>query len=264
MHVHTGYCGHGEGTVEQYVEAAAAAGINTMAFTEHYPLSHAFDPDIYLSIPQGKLDEYCETVTRIRDDYPRMEILLGCELDWLGDQEDRDAASFNLDRFEFILGSVHFVDAWAFDDPACRDRWEEIGPDTIWERYFDIWFDAVLSDVPYTAMAHPDLAKKFNYYPSFDLQPFYQRAAEAVRESGRMVEVNTSGAYYACNEMFPAPGLLREFCRAGVPCTIGTDAHHPDNIARSLDTGLKLMYDCGYREVTVPTRKKDRRAIPLI
>lgn len=262
-HIHTGFCGHGEGSVEQHAKAASAAGVSTLAFTEHYPLSSEFDPLTYLSMAHESLDEYCNSVLHVRDEHPEMQILLGCELDWLGEKEDRCISSSDLDRFQVILGSVHFIDAWAFDDPSHRDQWEKEGPDKIWRRYFEIWIEAVLSDKPFTIMAHPDLAKKFNYYPSFDLKPLYEQAAEAMRVSGRMAEVNTSGGYYACSEMFPAPDLLREFYRAGVPCTIGTDAHHPDNIARGLKTGLKLMYDCGYREVTVPTHKKDRRIIPI-
>lgn len=80
-------------------------------------------------------------------------------------------------------------------------------------------------------MSHPDLAKKFGYYPSFSLESLYDEMAEAARAGGRMVEVNTSGGYYACAEMFPAPGLLAAFCRAGVPCTVGCDSHDPANVA---------------------------------
>ena len=56
-----------------------------------------------------------------------------------------------------------------------------------------------------------------------------------------MVEVNTSGSYYACKEMFPAPALLVEFRRAGVPCTVGTDAHVPANVARDIAAAYRLM-----------------------
>ena len=136
--------------------------------------------------------------------------------------------------------------------------------DVIWRRYFETWCDAAASDAPFTVMAHPDLAKKFGYYPSYDLVPLYRQAAEAARAGGRMVEVNTSGSYYACKEMFPAPALLRQFCRAGVPCTVGTDAHRPDHVARDVEAAYRLMYECGYRTVTVPTATGDRREIDLI
>ena len=264
-HTHTSFCGHGEGTVEELATAAEAAGVTTLAVTEHYPLSKAFDPRDYLSMPAARMEEYLAAIGEARERHPGLEIIAGCELDWLGADDDRTNAADDLAPFQLVLGSVHFVDAWPFDDPSQRGRWDEPGaPDAIWRRYFELWCDAVSSDVPFHVMSHPDLAKKFAYYPTFDVAPLYEQAAEACAAAGRMVEVNTSGSYYACKEMFPAPALLRQFCRAGVPCTVGTDAHRPDHVARDVEAAYRLMYECGYRTVTVPTATGDRREIDLI
>ncbi len=263
-HPHTGYTSHGYGTVDELVSAAVAAGISTIAVTEHYPLTPEMDPTHYISMDWERVDEYIADIEAARLRYPNIEILIGCELDWLGDLEDRTFAPDEFSRFDVVLGSVHFVDGWAFDDPAERGRWEEVGADAIWRRYFEMWCECTMSSQPFHVMSHPDLVKKFGYRPSFDPLPLYREAAEAARVAGRMVEVNTSGAYYACAEMFPAPALLAEFCRAGVPCTVGTDAHDPVNVARSIEDAYKLMYEAGYREVTVPTRDGDRRTIPLV
>ena len=262
-HTHTEYCGHGQGTIEELVAAADKAQVTTLAITEHYPLSQIFDPKAHLSMPWEQLEEYCNTVIAIRKRYPHIEIILGCEFDWLGSYEDRSISQLDLSRFDCVLGSTHFIDGWALDDPAMKVKWEQLGADVIWKRYFEIWCEAVLSDKPFTVMAHPDLPKKFNQYPSYDLAPLYAQAVEAVYESGRMVEVNTSGAYYACREMYPSQAFLTELCRAHVPCTIGTDAHHPDNVTRGLAEGYRLMYESGYREVTVPTIGGDRRNITI-
>lgn len=262
-HTHTLYCGHGEGSVEELVAAADKAQITTLAITEHYPLSNKFDPRAYLSMPWDKLDEYHDKVLAAREQYPHMEIIFGCEFDWLGSHEDRSTAELDLSVFNCVLGSTHFIDGWAFDDPAMRFKWDELGADAIWERYFEIWCEAVLSDMPFTVMSHPDLPKKFNRYPSFDVTRLYAKAVEAVRESGRMIEVNTSGAHYACKEMYPAPSFLAELCRAQIPCTIGTDAHHPDHVTRGLVDGYRLLYESGYRQVTVPTIDGDRRSITI-
>lgn len=264
-HCHSKYCGHGEGEVEEYARAAELAGLSTLAFTEHYPLTPSFDSNGYLSVPASDLPAYLDAVERARLTHPSLEIITGCEMDYLGDTEDRVVTERDLAPFAFILGSVHFVDAWPFDDPAQRDRWDEPGAaDAIWRRYFELWCDAASDPAqPFHAMSHPDLAKKFNFFPSFDVQPLYEQAAEAVRAGGRMVEVNTSGLYYACKEMFPAPALLGAFRRAGVPCTVGTDAHKPEHVARDIERGYALMYEAGYREATVPTATGDRRTIAL-
>ncbi len=264
-HCHSKYCGHGVGEIEEYAAAAEAAGITTLAFTEHYPLTPAFDPDEYLSVLPENMPRYLEAVEAARRAHPKLEIITGVEMDYLGDDEDRVITEADLAPFTLRLGSVHFVDAWAFDDPAQRDRWEEPGaPDAIWKRYFELWCDAA-SDAaqPYHVMSHPDLAKKFAYYPSYDVAPLYEAAAEAAAAGGRMIELNTSGSYYACAEMFPAPALLRAFCRAGVPCTVGTDAHEPANVARDIERGYAALYEAGYRVVTVPTATGDRRTITI-
>ena len=188
-------------------------------------MTATFDPDRYLSMPAERMGEYLAAVEAAREAHPEIEVLVGCEMDWLGDDEDRVITAEDVAPFQLILGSVHLVDRWPFDDPAQRGRWDEVGADPIWRRYFEVWCEAVSSDAPFHVMSHPDLAKKFGFYPSFDPQPLYEQAAEACAAAGRMVEVNTSGSYYACKEMFPAPALLAAFCRAGVPCTVGTDAH---------------------------------------
>lgn len=263
-HSHTFFCGHGEGTVDEVVQAARAAGISTLAITEHYPLSPAFDPQGYLSMPRESLGRYVEDLRAARASYPDIELVFGVEMDWLGSDEDRTIASEDLAPFALVLGSVHFVDGWPFDDPAQRDKWDEPGaPDAIWKRYFEVWCEAAASSAPFTVMAHPDLAKKFGYYPSYDVTPLYRQAAEAAASAGRMVEVNTSGSYYACKEMFPAPELLAEFCRAGVPCTVGTDAHVPANVARDIRAAYRLMAQAGYKTVTVPTHDGDRRSVTI-
>lgn len=264
-HCHCVYSGHGVGTIAAYAEAAAAAGVSTLAFTEHFPLSAAFDPERYLSMTEENLPRYLAEIEKARENHVGVEFVVGTEMDYLGDLEDRVIDESALAPFAFKLGSVHFIDGWAFDDPAQRARWEEPGaPDAIWRRYVELWC-AAASDAanPYDAMSHPDLAKKFGYYPTYDLAPLYEEMAEAARVGGRMVEVNTSGGYYACAEMFPTQALLSAFCRAGVPCTVGCDSHDPANVARDIRGAYDLMYRAGYRSVTVPTATGDRRSITI-
>lgn len=264
-HCHCVYSGHGVGSIAEYADAAEAAGLSALAFTEHYPLSPAFDPDQYLSMRPEYVERYLAEIEQARAAHPSIEFIVGTEMDYLGDLEDRTITEADLAPFRFKLGSVHFIDGWAFDDPAQKGRWEEPGaPDAIWRRYGELWCQAASNPAnPYDAMSHPDLAKKFGYHPTFDRVPLYQEMAEAARAGERMVEVNTSGGYYACAEMFPAPALLAAFCRAGVPCTVGCDSHDPANVARDIRQAYDLMYRAGYRSVTVPTATGDRRSITI-
>ncbi|MEF2845336.1 MAG: histidinol-phosphatase [Eggerthellaceae bacterium] len=263
QHNHTNMTNHGHGSIEEVVASAHERGMTNLAITEHYPLTLKVDPRDFVSMHKDKLDEYLARIAQQRSLYPDMELLVGCELDWLGKDEDRTFTQADYDQFDIILGSVHFLDLWPFDDPAQSYFWQEAGADYIWRRYFEVWCEAVVSQVPFTVMAHPDLVKKYGHYPSFDPMPLYKQAVEACASAGRMIEVNTSGITYACKEPFPSQALLREFCRAGVPCTIGSDAHHPSDVDRAIQEGYRWMYEAGYRWVTLVVPGGDRREIPL-
>lgn len=263
-HTHTVYSGHGEGSVDELVRAAAEAGVTTLAVTEHYPLTEAWDPDHTVSMSREQERSYLDDIAAARCLHPGIDIVCGCEVDWLGDGEDRLFDESSWESYRWILGSVHYIDGWAFDDPDLVDTWRMHGSvDDIWLRYFELWCDAASSSMPFDAMSHPDLVKKFGFRCSFDPAPLYERAAEAAAAAGRMVEVNTSGAFCPCAEMYPALDLLKAFCRAGVECSVGSDAHTPLNVVRGIEDAYRLMREAGYRFVTVPTPDGDRRRIPL-
>lgn len=254
VHTHSTYCGHAKDSLADMVEAAHRAGISVLAATEHYPLTPRFDPERIVGMPRERLAEYQAEVRALQGRYEDMELLLGIELDWLGKGEDRTFEPGEFDVYDLVIGSVHSLDGWAFDDPAQRGHWDEVGPDEIWRQYFREWCAAVSSDAPFRLMAHPDLVKKFGIRPSFDPAGLYREAAEAAAASGRFVEVNTSGARYACQEFYPAPDLLREFARAGVPCTVSSDAHAIGHLTQGLDQAYAYLAAAGYRQVAIPHR----------
>lgn len=265
-HTHTELCGHATGSVFDLVEAACARGVSTLGITEHYPLSPVFDPNGDSAMPASELSPYLESIERARLEHPGIEILAGCEFDWLGEADDRSIQAADLERFELVCASIHFIGTWPIDHPELSmERWgmrDQV--DGIWRDYFARWCEAAAcTRFPFHVMCHPDLVKKFGIYPSFRMGALYDDAVDAVLASDRMIEVNASGAFCPCGEVYPAPDLLRRFASAGVPCTVGSDAHCPENVARGIFGAMRSMYQAGYRTVTVPTRDGDRREVEL-
>ena len=138
MHTHTNYTGHGYGTVAELVDAAAAAKLGAIAVTEHYPMSAAMDPDNVVSMAWDRLPDYLIDIAAAAAAHPEMQVIPGCEIDWLGAQEDRDFSALDFSNFIHVLGSVHYLDGWAFDDPAQEARWHDVGVDSVWRRYFEV------------------------------------------------------------------------------------------------------------------------------
>ena len=49
-------------------------------------------------------------------------MLVGVEMDWLADRTAEIAAFLDGRPFDVVLGSVHFIDGRAIDDPTADDR----------------------------------------------------------------------------------------------------------------------------------------------
>lgn len=264
LHTHSSFCGHATDSLSDMVQAAEDAGIAVMAATEHYPLSRSFKEASHASMPAERLEEYKAAVRAEREKHPGMELLVGCELDWLGNDEDRDLKPDDFADFDVVLGSVHFIDRWLLNSSRYLDAWNAADVDALWTAYVDAWCEAATSSMPFTVMAHPDVIKKFGHYPrSLDMGALYGRMAEAAVAGRRAVEVNTSGMFSPCAQYYPAPELLSEFCRAGVPCTVGTDAHCTAHIARHVREAYAYMHAAGYREVAVPLVGGGMRMMPI-
>jgi histidinol-phosphatase (PHP family) len=261
-HTHTALSNHGTGTVDELVNAARAQGITTLAVTEHLPLPEEADPVGDCSMEADKVDFYLASVREAQERYKDIEIICGVEIDWrrCGDED----ILRQLGPYEMHLGSVHMLsDLWSFDHCGYIDGWQERGEEAVWREYFDLWFEALQSLIPFTVMAHLDLPKKLGFVPQFDITGLYEEAAYLARKRDVMIEVNSSGLHKPIGELYPGPQMLSIFAAAGVPCTVSSDAHDPGDVGRDLDKAHAAMREAGYRYVTVPTRSGDRRKIPL-
>jgi histidinol-phosphatase (PHP family) len=137
LHVHTSLCGHAEGSLEEYAAAAGAAGVDTFAFCDHLPLPPGWPTHYTMSWTQ--LPEYVESVRAIGARCRAAggpEVLLGVEADRIAGADHLVRGALEEHHFDVVLGSVHFIDDWAFDDPDLVERYDEWVPDELWDRYF--------------------------------------------------------------------------------------------------------------------------------
>lgn len=264
-HSHSAYSGHGHGTVHDMVMSALDLGLTTFVQSEHLVLPEGMDPNFETSMSEETMQRYIDDVHEERETLASqgaaMDLVLGIEADWL---EGRSAELECLCKpFEYVLGSVHFLERRPIDDSRDLCLWDELGVDGVWRAYFDAWIDMASNPGPITCFAHPDLAKKYGWFPSFDARDHYHEMAVAAARSGRMVEVNTSGLRKDAKLMYPSLELLTMFKDAGVECTIGSDAHAPKDVSANYEDAVELMRVAGYEYVTVPRSDGDRRYISI-
>lgn len=264
-HIHTELSGHGGGTVGQMVSAAIFKGVAGIVFTEHLPLPEGLDPDNHVSMPMTELANYADEVRAWSERARGMQVIVGGEADWLPGHavqtaEIRSAA--HAAGIDVLLGSVHFLDDWAFDDPHQLQEWEGRDIDAVWERYFSEWCAACASG-QFDVMAHPDLVKKFGHRPTRRPDDLYLEAARVAASSGVIVEVSTAGLRKPVGELYPGPDLLAAFSDAGVPATVGSDAHSTEEVGHGIESAYEALIQAGYTRVAFPVSQEETRWIEL-
>ena len=266
-HMHTRLCGHASGSVEEYAAAAVEQRLAGIIVTEHLSLPRELDPNRTLSVPVEMMETYLSEVRNARVAFPQLEIITGIEADWLPDLADETGATLAELRtrdygVRVVLGSVHFLGEWAFDDPNRLDQWDGRDVDEVWEHYVTEWCAAAESGL-FDAMAHPDLPKKFGHRPSGDTAGLNSRLARSAARAGVIIEVSTAGLRKPVGELYPSRDLLRAFCEAGVPACIGSDAHRPDEVGFAFDEACEALRVAGYEAVTVPIAAGQTRSVTL-
>ena len=160
-----------------------------------------------------------------------------------------------------MLVSVHWLGGLAVDHPDYA-IWEDVAADEVWRRYFAQVRAAAASGL-FDVLAHLDLAKVFGNAASRSVvESEHEATADAIAAAGIAIEISTAGLRKAAGELYPAPGLLRALHRRGVPITLGSDGHVPEDLGRDYDRALNAAYECGYRRISTFSGR-ERREVPL-
>ena len=245
-HMHTPLCRHAVGAPDAYAAQAVRVGLTEIGFSDHSPMSRDDFDDWRMK--SSELDGYVESVREVARSYPKLNVKLGLEVDFIPGQEAWVASLATRHPWDYFIGSVHYVsDSWDVDNPNKIERWRERNVYDVWKTYFDRLTQAAASGF-FQIIGHADLAKKFGFLPQEDCQPLYERFLEAAAQSGVAIELNTAGLRKACHEIYPARVILVLARERGVPITFGSDSHAPGEVGQDFAAAVELARSVGYSE----------------
>jgi histidinol-phosphatase (PHP family) len=250
------------GNAERYRETAEERGITELGVAEHIYRFHqaleVWDHPFWRSQATDDLDDYCEFVREQTD------LRLGIEADFIAGREDRMANVLDAREWDYVVGSVHFIEDKALDMEDWSVWLTQESPERIWRRYFDALGAAAQSGL-FDILAHPDLVKvwgKDKPVPEGDLRRFYYPAMEAIADAGIALEVSTAGWRKPVGEIYPAPAFLEMAVDAGTPLALSSDAHVPDQLGHEYERAVELLESMGVKEIAV-FEGRERRLEPL-
>jgi len=254
LHNHTIRCNHATGTIDEYIQRAIELGIDIYGFSEHAPMN--FDPYYRLSFEDMSIyeDEILRAKRVYQDD---IQIVLGYEVDYLKGYID-DRVIYNK-RVDYLIGSVHFLDKWGFDNPEFIGEYKNRDIDDIWQEYFDA-IEAMAKMGYFDIVGHLDLIKVFKYLPKKDIRVIAKNALRAIKETNMVIELNGAGLRKPIKEIYPSQTLLEVAYELNIPITFSSDAHSVEQVGFGYNKAIEIAKRVGYTKA-VTFEQRDSKLV---
>ena len=244
-HVHIERGPYEEWWIEKFIAVAVENGISELYLLEH---SHRFIEfnGIYSNFVQhnryqaewirnrmiNSVLEYQKLVDKCRKIKFPIIVKFGLEICYEDNCDAIINAITSKFNWDFLTGSVHWVDNWGFDHK--KEDWQGKNVDLLYRKYYEKMIRLAKSNL-FNHLAHPDSIKCFNYYPETDLENIYTKLANALRDNNVKAEFS-SGLFnnYGYSENGLNTKLLKVFQNENVDMITASDAHRPEDVGKGI------------------------------
>lgn len=189
-----------------------------------------------------QLNDYLKLIEKVRQQNWSVKIKFGLEICYFKQFEDLVYNTTKNEGLDFLAGSVHFIDDFAYDHKP--EHWDGIDVDNAYHRYFETSVDLANSGIC-TGIAHPDCIKLFGHKPSFSLFDYYDKLSTALAKNNMYAE-QSSGSYRRCldtSELGMNADLIKSLKKQNVKIQTASDAHCPEDVGlfiRELEKKLEI------------------------
>ena len=245
-HVHTRFCNHADGEMEEYVVAAISKGLQSLTFLEHLECGLVYDHRIWLTPELFR--EYFREGRRLQKKYAdQITVRLGAEIGYNPVAVDELLAMLASFPFEHRGLSCHFY----FDGqehlnmlsrrPEHIRKLQKIGPERVLDTYFNNLIQGC-EHIPCDKLCHLDAALRHNtgVFLTDYHNELIERLFRVMLEKNIALEVNTSG-YELRSQPYPALDLIKRAQKLGIPLIIGSDAHQPEQVGRFFEKSASFF-----------------------
>lgn len=247
-HIHTRFCDHATGEMEEYVLAGIQKRLRKIIFLEHMEEGISCEHKTWLS--EKDFDRYFAEGKKLQQQYGHMiEIGLGVECGFNPDAAEKLTGRLLSRQWDQVGVSCHFLKLEGSDGHinlfSRKEKYIQLarreGIERLLDRYFSTLAQAVQT-LPGTMICHLDGALRF--VPELQLTERHYRQITSLllsaRKKNMAIELNSSG-YDIRREQFPSNRILAMVFANKLPCLFGSDAHRPQDVGRYFDALSRLL-----------------------
>ncbi len=245
-HNHTDWS-DGKTGLKEMIAAAEKVGIEELGISDHL----VFCPDdrqIDWTMKPEFLGEYIREI-ELAAKSSSIAILTGIEADYFPETAEILRSKLDGMPLDYVIGSVHYVGKFQLD--SRMEDWSGFSQadlDGIWSAYWRLIRKMAESRL-FDIVGHPDLPKKFAFFPSGPMTDEVDATLDSIAASGMTMELNTSGWSFPAGEAYPSFRILKAAKKRNIPIMINSDAHEPDHLTRNFQKAGSLAKEAGYSEL---------------
>ena len=271
-HMHFEYGSYDLEWVQGFFESAKKNGVSEIGISEH---SHGFIEfkDLYyeelilddslVGSYQAKWLEKNKFKYSLKDYFKFMQMLkekgypvkIGIEICNFKNQEKVKAIIKDYE-FDYIIGSVHFLNGWGYDFADIKQVWNDFSLQDIYKWYAEEITNLAQSGL-YDVLGHPFNIRLFKNIPEFDVKPILEQVATVLKEANMVIDINTGTLYrYPIEEISPYPDFLQVAKKYDLPIITSSDAHKPEDCGRYIDEAIDYAKTFGYDSSIIFTNRQ--------
>ena len=271
-HMHFEYGSYDLEWVQGFFESAKKNGVGEIGISEH---SHGFIEfkDLYyeelilddsvVGSYQAKWLEKNKFKYSLKDYFKFMQMLkekgypvkIGIEICNFKNQEKVKAIIKDYE-FDYIIGSVHFLNGWGYDFADIKQVWNDFSLQDIYKWYAEEITNLAQSGL-YDVLGHPFNIRLFKNIPEFDVKPILEQVATVLKEANMVIDINTGTLYrYPIEEISPYPDFLQVAKKYDLPIITSSDAHKPEDCGRYIDEAIDYAKTFGYDSSIIFTNRQ--------
>jgi histidinol-phosphatase (PHP family) len=254
LHVHSTCSADGRSSIADHARRAAALGLAEVGFCEHQDFDRRDQHYLYLDP-----ERYGREIAAAGEAVPGVGLRQGIEITYQGGLEDEIRAWLAGWPGDYVVASVHLVDyadGWAIvsEEGAALPYFEAHSQRQVYLPYFEELLRAARSGLG-NVLGHFDLVKRYGVacFGPFEPAAFAEEIRAVLRaavEAGAGLEINMSGLRQSPGEPYPALTVLGWYRELGGEIlTVGSDAHHVDDLGDGVAEALDLVRAAGFRAI---------------
>ncbi len=245
--VHSFRSHDGKASIDDQCARAVQIGLDELGFSEHKDFDPA-DPEV----DYFDYDAYISEIEAARSKWgDRLKIRAGVEIDYQIWFEDKISDYLNSHAFDFVIGSVHYVDRAMLMTPEYnKNRTEH----QAYSDYFKAVQDSLSSGL-FDILGHLEYANRrgvsaWGPYFSENYRAELESMFQVLIEKKIPLEINTAGLHQGLGITYPISDTVEIYTKLGGHLlSLASDAHHPDQLAHAYSQAATIALTHGLTQL---------------